>query len=65
MTMDILKYNKKEARINLESVHINSELAVHSGKYQKKRKLEEMVTEEYHKYLDVFEEEEKTVLPPQ
>ena len=64
MTMDILKYNEKEAWINLESVNINSELAVHSRKYQKKRKLEEMVTEEYHEYLDVFEEEEKTVLPP-
>jgi len=60
----ILKYNKKEGRISLESVKIRTELAIKSGKYQKARKLEEMVPQEYHGYLDVFEEEEKTKLPP-
>jgi len=60
----ILKYNKKEGRISLESVNISTELAIKSGKYQKQRKLEEMVPQEYHGYLDVFEEEEKTKLPP-
>jgi len=63
-TTGILKYNKKEGRISLESVNISTELAIKSGKYQKKRKLEEMVPQEYHGYLDVFEEEEKTRLPP-
>jgi len=57
-TTGILKYNKKEGRISLESVNISIELAIKSGKYQKKRKLEEMVPQEYHGYLDVFEEEE-------
>jgi len=64
MTTGILKYNKKEGRISLESVNISTELAIKSGKYLKKRKLEEMVPLEYHGYLDVFEEEEKTELPP-
>jgi len=59
----ILKYNKKE-RISLESVNIRTELAIKSGKYQKERKLEEIVPQEYHAYLDVFEKEEKTKLPP-
>jgi len=63
-TTGILKYNKKEGRISLESVNISTELAIKSGKYQKERKLEEMVAQEYHGYLDVFEEEEKTKLPP-
>jgi len=63
-TMGILKYNKKERRISLEWVNISTELAIKSGKYQKQRKLEEMVPQEYHGYLDVFEEGEKTKLPP-
>jgi len=63
-TTGILKYSKKEGRIRLESVNISTELAIKSGKYQKQRKLEEMVPQSYHKYLDVFEEEEKTELPP-
>jgi len=45
-------------------VNISTELAIKSGKYQKQRKLEEMVPQEYHGYLDVFEEGEKTKLPP-
>jgi len=63
-TMVILKYNKKEGRISLELVNISTELAIKSGKYQKQRKLEEIVPQEYHGYLDVFEEEEKTKLQP-
>jgi len=63
-TTGILKYSKKEGRISLESVNISTELAIKSGKYQKQRKLEELVPQEYHGYLDVFEEEEKTELPP-
>jgi len=60
----ILKYNKKEGRISLESVNISTKLAIKSGKYQNERQLEEIVPQEYHGYLDVFEEEEKTKLPP-
>jgi len=52
-TTAILKYSKKEGRISLESVNISTELAIKSGKYQKKRKLEEMVPQEYHEYLNV------------
>jgi len=63
-TTGILKYNKKEGQISLESVNISTELAIKSGKYQKQRKLAEMVSQEYHGYLDVFEEEEKPKLPP-
>jgi len=63
-TTGILKYSKKEGRISLESVNISTELAIKSGKYQKQRKLEEMVLQEYHEYLDVFAEGEKTKLPP-
>jgi len=58
-TTGILKYSKKEGRINLESVNISTELAIKSGKYEKQRQLEEMVPPEYHEYLDVFEEREK------
>jgi len=32
-TTGILKYNKKEGRISLESVNITTELAIKSGKY--------------------------------
>jgi len=63
-TTGILKYSKKDGRISLESVNISTELAIKSGKYQKPRKLEEMVPQDYHKYLDVFEEGEKTKLRP-
>jgi len=63
-TTGILKYNKKEGRISLESVNISTELPIKCGKYQKKGKLEKIVPLEYHEYLDVFEEEEKTELPP-
>jgi len=63
-TTGILKYSKKEGSISLESVNISTELAIKSGKYPKQRKLEEMVPQEYHEYLEVFEEGEKTVLPP-
>jgi len=45
-TTGILKYSKKEARISRESVNISTELAIKSGKYQKQRKLEEMVPQE-------------------
>jgi len=63
-TTGILKYSKKEGHISLESVNISTELAIKSGKYQKQRKLEETVPQEYHEYLDVFEEGEKSKLPP-
>ena len=63
-TTGILKYSKTEGRISLESVNLSTELAIKRGKYQKQRKLEEMVPQEYHQYLDVFEEGEKTKLPP-
>ena len=63
-TTGILKYSKKEGRISLESVNISTELAIKSGKYQTQRKLEEMVPQQYHEYLDIFEEGEKTELPP-
>jgi len=63
-TTGILKYNKKEGPISLESVNMSTELAIKSRKYQKERKLEEMVPQEYHGYLEVSEEEEKTKLPP-
>jgi len=58
-TTGILKYNKIEGRISLELVNISTELAIKSGTYQRQRKLEEMVPQEYHEYLDVFEEGEK------
>jgi len=45
-TTEILKYNKKEGPISLESLNITTELAIKSGKYQKKRKLGEMVLQE-------------------
>jgi len=63
-TTGILKYKKKEGRISLESVNISTQLAIKSGKYPKQRKLEEMVPQEYHGYLDIFEEEEKTKRAP-
>jgi len=63
-TIGILKYNKKEGRISLASVNISTELAIKSGKYQKQRKLADIVPQEYHGYLDTFEEEQKTKLPP-
>ena len=63
-TTGILKYSKKEGRVSLESLNISTELAIKSGKYQKQRKLEEMVPQEHHEYSDVFEEGEKTKLPP-
>ena len=63
-TTEILKDHKKERQISLESANISTELAIKSGKSLKKRKLEEMVPLEYHGYLDVFAEEEKTQLPP-
>jgi len=47
-TTGILKYSKKERCISLESVNISTELAINSGRYQKQRKLEEMVPQEYH-----------------
>jgi len=47
-TTGILKYSKKEGLISLESVNISTELAIKSGKYQKQRKLEEIVPQEYH-----------------
>jgi len=49
-TTGILKHSKKEGRISLESVNISTELAIKSRKYQKQRKLEEMVPQEYHEY---------------
>jgi len=55
----ILKYNRKEAFRKLEKVNLSTELAVKSGKFQNKRKLEEIVPMEYHQYLKVFEEGEK------
>jgi len=64
-TTGILKYHKKEGCISLESVNLSTELAIKSGKYQNQRKLAEMVPQEYHKYLDVFEKGEKTKLPHQ
>jgi len=63
-TTGILKYNKQEGRISLGSLNISTELAVKSGKYQKERPVEEIVPHEYHGYLDVVEEGEKTKLPP-
>jgi len=63
-TTGILKYSQRGGQICLESVNISTELAIKSGKYHKQRKLEEMVPQEYHEYLDVFEEGEKTKLHP-
>jgi len=61
-TRGILKYQKKEEPISLQSVNISTALAIKTGKYQKKIKLEEMLSQEYHEYLDLFEEEEKMKL---
>jgi len=63
-TTGILKYSKREGRISVESVNISTELAIKSGKYRKQLKLEEMVPQEYHEYMDIFEEGEKAKLPP-
>jgi len=60
----ILKYNKKEGPRSLASVKISTELAIKSGKYQKKRKLEEMVLQEYHGYLHICEEKQTTKVSP-
>ena len=50
--------------MRLEKINLSTELAVKSGKFQTKKKLEEMIPQEYHQLLDVFEEEEKDELPP-
>ena len=62
--MGILRYNKINKTLRLEKINLSTELAVKSGKFQTKKKLEEMIPLEYHHVLDVFEENEKTELPP-
>jgi len=60
----VLKYNKNEAPICLESVNISSTRTIKRKKYAKKRHLNEMVPQEYHWYLDILAEEEETGIPP-
>jgi len=62
MIMGILKCNKKDQSIRLERINASSELAVNSSKFQKKRKLEEIVAHAYHKYLNACDEAGKTEL---
>src|SRR6266403_257280 len=63
-TTGVLRWDEITDEIRLEHINISTELAIKNKKQNEGRDLRSTVPREYHRYLDVFEKEEKTTLPP-
>ena len=60
----ILRSDKVENEIQLEAINIRTELAIKNKKNNEDKDTRDIVPQEYHHILDVFEKGEKTTLPP-
>jgi len=60
----ILRWDEIDNEIQLEAFNISTELAIKNKKNNEDQDIREMVPQEYHHLLDVFEKGEKTTVPP-
>ena len=60
----ILKWDEIDKEIQLEAINISTELAIKNKKNNKDLNTKEIVHREYHHMLDIFENGEKTTVPP-
>jgi len=63
-TTGILRWDEVDNEIQLEAIHISTELAIKNKKNNEDQDIRDTVPKEYHHLLDVFEKGEKTTLPP-
>jgi len=63
-TTSILRWDKVDNQILWETIKISSELAIKNKKNNEDQDVRNTVAQEYHYLLDVFEEGEKTTVPP-
>jgi hypothetical protein len=63
-TTGILRWDPVKDKLEINAIHVSTEIAIRNKKEEDKRELHEVVPKEYHHLLDVFEKEEKTGLPP-
>jgi len=63
-TTGILRWDEVENEIQLEAIHISTELAIKNKKDNEDQDTRDRVSQEYHHLLDVFEKGEKTTVPP-
>jgi len=55
---------KVDNEIQLEAIHISTELAIKNKKSNEEQDVRDTVPQEYHHLLDVFEKGEKTTVLP-
>ena len=63
-TTGILRGDEIEDEIQLEAIHIRTELAIKNKNNNEDQNVRETVPREYHHQLNVFEKGEKTTVPP-
>jgi len=63
-TRGILRWDEIEDEIQLEAINISTELAIKNKNNTEDQDIRDMVPQEYHHLLDVFEKGEKTTVPP-
>jgi len=63
-TTGILRWDEIEDEIQLEVIHISTELAIQNKKNNEDRDGRDTVPREYYHLLDVFQKGEKTMEPP-
>jgi len=63
-TTSILRWDEVDNKIQLETIHISTELAIKNKNDNEDRDVMDTVPQEYHHLLDVFEKGEKTKVPP-
>jgi len=64
VTTGILRLDEVDNEIQLEAINISTELAIKNRRNNKDQDVRDTVPPEYHHLLDVFEQGEKTTLPP-
>src|ERR1700712_5198382 len=60
----ILRWDEVDDEIQLEGINISTELAIRYKKNNKDKDIRSTIPKEYHHLLDVFENGEKTTVPP-
>jgi len=63
-TTGILRWDEIKDEIQLEAINISTELAIKNNKNNEDQDVRDIVPQEYHHLLDVFEKGEKTTVPP-
>jgi len=63
-TTGILRWDEIDNESQLEAINLSTELAIKNRKNNEEQNIRDTVPQEYHHLLDVFENGEKTTVPP-